>query len=1022
MALAVLNLASQARFSPGQVVMTIRRRRETGPTGPAQPTPYLRRHLHGDWGDLSDDDRRQNDAALEVRRGSSVLVLPGHADLKLWIITRMGSQRHHAAAAQRILIPSDGLAPFLSSHPGHVIAPWEVHAPLPWSITMSLDLETIPETAVQGDLLEAAASPSRSACRTSCPNSATSCSILSTAPILRSHPDRCGRIGRSSSPASSASCSRRKPMWSMPSPGCWSTAANAPRSSMARWDAARRPSASPRPPCSTPKATAAPWCSRHPTWSYKWRREIQETVAGAKVWVLNGPDTLVKLLKLREQLGVPAQGQGVLRPGPRADADGVPLEARLHRHRTPTATWRRARTAAMSSPTSTASRSTRSSWKPRSPAASAATAAPLWTLIVRGPVRQRPVLDRAQSAEAHSTIGEVTAQKLMQKFGDAFLASMLGDNIHEFINLMDGNGELVFSGPASPPDGTRDGQHGVRLRRGRLPAVRVHQTASPGTFDLLIADEAHEYKNGGSAQGQAMGCWRPRRARRLLLTGTLMGGYGDDLFHLLFRALPGRMIEDGYRPTKNGSMTSAAMAFMRDHGVLKDIYSESTGTAHKTAKGTKVSVRTVKAPGFGPKGVLRCVLPFTVFLKLKDIGGNVLPPYDEEFREVAMDTAQAAAYRDLAGRLTQELKQALAKRDTTLLGVVLNVLLAWPDCCFRSETVVHPRTRNTLAFVPAQFNELEVMPKERELIEICQAGEGRRSQDPGLFGLTGTRDTTSRLKVLLEQEGFKVAVLRASVDASRREDWIAEQLGPRHRRAHHQSRAGETGLDLLEFPTIVFLQSGYNVYSLQQAARRSWRIGQKQPVRVIYLGYAKLLADDLPGVDGQEDHGVAEHVGRRARIRARCPEPGRRLGGGGTGGSWCIERCWTWRPFGAASFHKTRKVLDPGSTSGESGSRPTSVTARRDDDVIVALKILHYSVMVLPDWPSSPCLQSTSEGEILTLKPGRRVLKVTQGRSTGWLRPRRSPRSRSVGHGGSPRRRSRNGFSSSRRAEKADKT
>ena len=66
------------------------------------------------------------------------------------------------------------------------------------------------------------------------------------------------------------------------------------------------------------------------------------------------------------------------------------------------------------------------------------------------------------------------------------------------------------------------------------------------------------------------------------------------------------MIEDGYRPTTSGSMTSAAMAFMRDHGVLKDIYSESTGTAHKTAKGTKVSVRTVKAPGFGPK-VLRCI-------------------------------------------------------------------------------------------------------------------------------------------------------------------------------------------------------------------------------------------------------------------------------------------------------------------------------------------------------------------------------------------------------------------------------
>ena len=33
-------------------------------------------------------------------------------------------------------------------------------------------------------------------------------------------------------------------------------------------------------------------------------------------------------------------------------------------------------------------------------------AAPLWTLIRPGPVRQRPVLDRAQGTEAHPTIGK----------------------------------------------------------------------------------------------------------------------------------------------------------------------------------------------------------------------------------------------------------------------------------------------------------------------------------------------------------------------------------------------------------------------------------------------------------------------------------------------------------------------------------------------------------------------------------------------------------------------------------------
>lgn len=86
MALAVLDLASQARFSPGQVVMTAGVD-ELVRQGRLNPTPYLRRHLHGDWGDLSDDDRRLNDAALksgEDRLFSSYQVTP---DLKLWIIT-----------------------------------------------------------------------------------------------------------------------------------------------------------------------------------------------------------------------------------------------------------------------------------------------------------------------------------------------------------------------------------------------------------------------------------------------------------------------------------------------------------------------------------------------------------------------------------------------------------------------------------------------------------------------------------------------------------------------------------------------------------------------------------------------------------------------------------------------------------------------------------------------------------------------------------------------------------------------
>lgn len=576
---------------------------------------------------------------------------------------------------------------------------------------------------------------------------------------------------------------------------------------------------------------------------YKWRREILETIPDARVWVLNGPDTLVKLLKLRDQLGEPYDGRqeffilGRVRMrmgfhwrlacwqrraagGQRLvgcpdcgrlmeDQDGnfVTVEAFQHEDR------RRC-----------------------CPHCHAA----LWTLMRPGKSaggdRRSTVL---KSMCRIPTIGPVRAERLLGDFGEEFLASMLGDNVSEFINLMDAKGNFIFSdrqarrmerAMANIEFGFGEG--------GYQPTEFTKRYLPDGFFDLLIVDEGHEYKNAGSAQGQAMGVLAAKARKTLLLTGTLMGGYADDLYYLLFRILTRRMIEDGYRPNARGSMAPAAMSFMRDHGVLKDIYTERDSESHKTARGKKLSVRTVKAPGFGPKGIHRYVLPFTVFLKLKGIGGNVLPAYQEEFVDVAMEAEQASAYQKLAGTLTQALRQALARRDTTLLGVVLNVLLAWPDCCFRPEVVKHPRTRDTLALVPTIFGDGDLMPKEQALVDLCVAEKARNRKVLAYTVYSGTRDTTSRLKKVLEQAGLKVAVLRATVDTSRREDWILDQVDRGIDVLITNPELVKTGLDLLDFPTIAFLQTGYNVYTLQQAARRSWRIGQKHPVRVVFFGYA----------------------------------------------------------------------------------------------------------------------------------------------------------------------------------------
>ncbi|HIE3877437.1 TPA: DEAD/DEAH box helicase family protein, partial [Pseudomonas aeruginosa] len=262
---------------------------------------------------------------------------------------------------------------------------------------------------------------------------------------------------------------------------------------------------------------------------YKWRREIQETVAGAKVWVLNGPDTLVKLIKLREQLNVQPTGQEFFVLGR--------VRMRMGFHWKSVFTQRRTRHGDVAACPDCGRVITDLDGEPVNPVALQAEehrrkcshcAAPLWTLI-----RPRSLSGSDQSSAVLKalkripTIGEVTAQKLMQKFGDGFLASMLGDNIHEFINLMDGNGELVFSdrqahrmerAMANMEFGFGEG--------GYQPSEFIKRYLPQGTFDLCIADEAHEYKNGGSAQGQAMGVLAAKARKTLLLTGTLMGGYG----------------------------------------------------------------------------------------------------------------------------------------------------------------------------------------------------------------------------------------------------------------------------------------------------------------------------------------------------------------------------------------------------------------------------------------------------------------------------------------------------------------
>ena len=589
---------------------------------------------------------------------------------------------------------------------------------------------------------------------------------------------------------------------------------------------------------------------------YKWRREILETVPNAQVWVLNGPESLARLIYLREMISLHQNSDipeyfvigrtrmrmgfhwklaYTLRSRYQVKDKGTNM-ARVEKQQFVAcpgcATWVR-------DPEGEGYTKARFELECTTRRTCTNCKEPLWTLIHPQHHQEKNADDLIRKKLCQlPTIGTKTADKLIDTFSGKHLESLLADNVYEFINLMDQDGDLVFSDRQASRLEKALASIEFEFGTGHYQATEfIKRYLPPKFFDLLVVDEGHEYKNESSAQGQAMGVLCNQVRKVLLLTGTLMGGYATDLFYLLFRIMPQRLVEDGFGYNDRGSLGSASMAFMREFGVLIDTYTESNGDSHKTARAKRTNVRTRKGPGFSPYGILRYILPYTVFVRLNELEVGVLPEYHEHMEPITLTEEQRVQYSRLSLDLKDRMRKALALGDTSLIGVVINVLLAWPDCCFKEEVVKHPRTREVLAIIPKMFGDDEMTPKEQRLLELCleQKAQGRRSLVYTVY--TQKRDTSTRLKKILASNGLKVALLRSSVPTHQREDWIAEQVERDVDVLLCNPELVKTGLDLLDFPSIIFMQTGYNVYTLMQAARRSWRIGQTEEVNVWFLGY-----------------------------------------------------------------------------------------------------------------------------------------------------------------------------------------
>jgi superfamily II DNA or RNA helicase len=352
-------------------------------------------------------------------------------------------------------------------------------------------------------------------------------------------------------------------------------------------------------------------------------------------------------------------------------------------------------------------------------------------------------------------------------------------------------------------------------------------------FDYGIADEVHELSND-TAQGNALGT--PARAvdKIAVLTGTLMGGYADDLFNVLYRLEPHKMVAEGYEWGEPG-----VRSFAETYGVLERV--TIIAPEENACSKAKVTRQVKRKPGASPLLFGKFLMELGAFVSLEDISSE-LPSYREEVIGVDMDEPLAKAYTDLEKQIKEALEEH--RGNHSVISTALNALLSYPDRPYGLGDLIgteyDPESHRRMSFLIAHTQNLPEdlrYAKERKLIECVKAdlARGRKCQIYGVY--TAKRDVTSRLERVLSQEGIRVSVLTSQVPPEQREEWYERRLREGMQVCVAHPRLVSVGMDLLWAPSIYFVQTGYSIYTLRQASRRSWRIGQRSNVVVRFLTY-----------------------------------------------------------------------------------------------------------------------------------------------------------------------------------------
>lgn len=357
-----------------------------------------------------------------------------------------------------------------------------------------------------------------------------------------------------------------------------------------------------------------------------------------------------------------------------------------------------------------------------------------------------------------------------------------------------------------------------------------------GAFRLLVADEVHEFQAKSSDRGVAFQQLVKACRKTMTLTGTFFGGRSTSIFWLLYRLSSEVRQDFGFDEERR---------WVRLYGIEESVIRRRSNQGDEDdgvwSANHRHSSTASEKPGVSP-GIIQRLLANTIFLNLKDLGLD-LPPFMEEVVSVGMEDNQCYQYHQMEGAM-----RGLAVKSRRFLSSWLQWSLARPNSAFRDEEVVltegkgRQLLKQKLMELPSVVSSGGLLPKESWLASACLAEKAQGRKTLVYIRQTGTRDIQDRILKILKDAGLRVAILSGSVDARKREDWIAERA-PQLDVLLCNAELVKTGLDLVMFSTVVFYEVIYSLYTLWQAVRRVYRPGQTQPVKAIFVTYQGALEE-----------------------------------------------------------------------------------------------------------------------------------------------------------------------------------